>query len=117
MSETLSLNSLVQLAHGLAKDVDGLTFAMLLNLPTITIINIIYDVSDEGLINDEEGEKEVTVVEKCMMLWREQTADQKNKDRIRTLEKALREMGKNETADKILECYQNHQEITSDIFA
>ncbi|XP_076469635.1 uncharacterized protein LOC143299967 [Babylonia areolata] len=116
-SETLSKSSLVHLARGLGKDSDGLTLPMLLNLPTTTIINVIYDSNDDGLLKDESGTVQAAVVEKCVLMWRQHTAEQKNKDRIKTLEKALREMGKNELADGILERYQNHQEITPDIFA
>ncbi|KAL8618165.1 hypothetical protein ACOMHN_059172 [Nucella lapillus] len=116
-SETLSKSSLVHLARGLGKENDGLTLPMLLNLPTTTIVNVIYENSEDGLLHDESGSIQTAVVEKCVLMWRKMTAEQKNKDRIKTLEKAIREMGKNELADGILERYQNHQEITPDIFA
>ena len=116
-SETLTKTSLVQLARGLGKEAGGLTFPMLLNLPTTTIINIIYNNHEDGLLNDESGNLQAAVVEKCLLLWRQQTAELKNKERMKTLEKALREMGKNEIADAVLERYQNHQEITAEIFA
>lgn len=116
-SETLSRASLIHLARGLGKEAGGLTFPMLLNLPTTTIINIIYENHEDGLINDESGNLQAAVVERCVLLWRQQTAEQKNKERMKTLEKALREMGKNEIADAVLERFGNHLEITADIFA
>ncbi|KAK7102606.1 uncharacterized protein [Littorina saxatilis] len=115
--ETLSKTSLVQLARGLGKEPDSLTFPMLLNLPTTTIINLIYDNNENGLIGDESCTAQIAVIEKCILLWRQYTAEVKNKERIKTLEKALREMGKNELADAIMERSQNHQEISADMFA
>ncbi|XP_076436646.1 uncharacterized protein LOC143276123 [Babylonia areolata] len=115
-SETLSKNSLGHLARGVGKESDGLTLPMLLNLPTTTIINIMYENSDDGLLRDKSGSMQSAVVEKCVLMWRRQTGKQKNKERIKKLVKALREMGKNELADSILERYQNHEEITPDIF-
>jgi len=116
-SETLCKASLIQLARGLGKEAEGLTFPMLLNLPTTTIVNIICDSNEDGLRNDESNSLQASVVEKCILLWGQYTAEQKNKERIKTLEKAVRAMGKNELADAILERYQNHQEISADIFA
>jgi len=116
-SETLSKASLIALARGLGKEAGGLTFPMLLNLPTTTIINVIYANSDNGLLDDETAAAQTQVVETCVLMWRKYSADQKNKDRIKTLEKALREMGKNEIADAVMERFSNHQEITADIFA
>ena len=117
VSNTLSLNSLIQLAHGLGKDTDGLTFAMMLNVPTTTIMKIMYDNDKDGQTEEDQGRAKVKVLEKCMMLWKEQTEQQKNKDRVKTLERALREMGKGDVADGVLQRYQSNEQITSDMFS
>ena len=116
-SETLSKSSLMHLARGLGKEAGGLTFPMLLNLPTTTIIKVIYENNEDGLMNDDAFNNQAIVVERCVLMWKQQTAEQKNKDRMKSIEKALREMGKNEVADGVMERFQNHQEITPEIFA
>ncbi|KAK7489735.1 hypothetical protein BaRGS_00019130 [Batillaria attramentaria] len=115
-SEVLTQASLIHLARGLGKESNGLTFPMLLNIPTTTIVNIIYENNENGLLNDD-GTQQCAVVEKCLLLWRKRTTEQKNKDRVKSLEKAMREMGKMELADLLMERFQNHQEITPDFFA
>ncbi|PVD24248.1 hypothetical protein C0Q70_14719 [Pomacea canaliculata] len=114
--ETLSRASLVHLSRGLGKEPDSLTFPMLLNMPCLRIINFIYDTDDAGLLNDESGDIRTTVVEKCLVKWRELTAGVKPKEQMKTLERALREMGKNELADTLMERFMNNQEITPEVF-
>jgi hypothetical protein len=70
-----------------------------------------------GLLHDEDKSLQTSVVEKCLLLWREYSKELKNKDRIKMLDKALREMGKVELAEAVMGKYQDHQEITPDMFA
>ena len=49
-SETLSVASMVALARGLGKEPESLTLPMLLNLPTTTIINIIYELNEVSTV-------------------------------------------------------------------
>ena len=56
-------------------------------------------------------------MEKCILKWREYTREAKNKDNIKSLEKALREMGKIELAEAIIDRFTNHQEISAEMFA
>ena len=91
-------------------------FPMLLNMPTKTIINIIFDINSDGLLNNESGSLRSTVIERCLLVWRKRSAVQKPKDRIKILERALREMNKNEFADAMLERFSNREPITPDMF-
>jgi hypothetical protein len=47
-SETLNATSMVNMARGLGREPEALTLPMLLNLPTTTIINLIYEASEVG---------------------------------------------------------------------
>lgn len=114
--EVLSTRSMVHLARGLGKDPGALTLLMLLNIPTTAIIKITYEIFKDGLYGDDFGLKQQKVVEKCLLDWREFTTNTKPKERIGSLEKALRNMGKNELADAFMERNTNNQELTPDIF-
>ena len=83
-----------------------------LQIKTITAIYF-----QNGLKGDDSGALRSNVVERCVLLWRDYTSEQKNKERINTLTRAIKEMGKQELSDGIMERYTNHQEISADIFA
>ncbi|KAK6177413.1 hypothetical protein SNE40_015518 [Patella caerulea] len=116
--EVLSDASLVLLARylGQGNSLDIIVFAMLLNIPTTSIINSILSINNEGFSRASDSQK-ISMSEKCILLWKELSKDGKTKDRIRTLERALREMEKGDVADTIMERHQQKQELTPDVFA
>ncbi|XP_046577477.1 uncharacterized protein LOC124285310 isoform X1 [Haliotis rubra] len=114
--EVLTDSSLVMLARNIGpENLNGVVLAMMLNIPTTTIVNCIYAITDDGI--SEENEKlRISVAEKCLLLWKELTADVKTRDRVKYMERALREMGKNDIADVFVDRHSNNQEITQDAF-
>lgn len=116
--EVLTDKSLVLLAQGIGRqDLKGLELAMYLNIPTTTIINCIYEITDSSLTSENSENDRVAVASKCILLWKELTNESKNRDRIKNLDKALREIGKPDLADTVMERHSNNQELTNDIFA
>jgi len=116
--EVLTDVSLLCLAHGIGiQDLKGIELGMYLNIPTTTIIKCIADVTDKSLTGEGTENERSSVTAKCVLLWKEMTKDNKNRDRVKCLEKALREMGKSEIADAFVERHGNNQELSPDIFA
>nr|KAG5706404.1 hypothetical protein BaRGS_033165 [Batillaria attramentaria] len=124
-SEALSTPSLVHLARGLGKEGNGhLSLAMLLNMPTTTIINAIYDDHND----DDDSSRTLPagkpkakrhagwMLEKCLLVWHEQTSGMKDQVRMRSLERGLREMGREDLAAAVMECYREEKKITPDLF-
>ncbi|ESO95649.1 hypothetical protein LOTGIDRAFT_160196 [Lottia gigantea] len=116
--EVLSESSMTLLARflGQENDIDIIMFAMLLNIPTAAIIRNIFDVNPNGFGQSSPSEK-VSVSEKCVLMWKELTKEGKTRERIRELERALREMDKGDVADTVIERHQNKMELTPDVFA
>ncbi|XP_071083112.1 uncharacterized protein [Haliotis cracherodii] len=114
--EVLTDSSLVMLARNVGQEnLNGVVLAMMLNIPTTTIVNCICDIGGDSRC--EENEKlRVSVAEKCLLFWKKMTAEVKTKDRVKYMERALREMGKNDIADVFVDRHSNNQEITQDAF-
>ncbi|XP_059175840.1 uncharacterized protein LOC131955661 [Physella acuta] len=115
--EVLSHSSLAMLARGVGKEsLKGVEFAMYLNIPTTTIIKCIADITDTPLTNEGSEQNKMDVTQKCLFLWKELTKCTKTNQRVKELERALREIGKADIADILQERHQNSQELTQEIF-
>lgn len=115
--EVLTDASLLLLANGIGKqDLKGVELAMYLNIPTTTIVRIIGDITDAFLTSEGSENDRMSVTAKCMLLWKEMTKEKKNRERVKCLEKALRDIGKGEVADNFVERHSNNQELSSEIF-
>lgn len=113
----LSHSSLVMLARGVGKEsLKGVEFAMYLNIPTATIIKCIADITDTPLTSEGSEQNKVEVTQKCLLLWKELTKCTRTNQRVKELERALREIGKADIADILQERLQNSQELTQEIF-
>lgn len=110
--------SLLILGHGIGiQDLKGIELAMLLNIPTTTIVKCIGEVFPDGSLTAEGSENaRSSVTSKCVLMWKEMTKDNKNRDRVKVLEKALREIGKGDVADAFIERHSNNLELSNDIF-
>jgi len=116
--EVLTDVSLLCLANGIGKqDLKGIELGMYLNIPTTTIIKCIGEVTETSLTCEGSENERASVTAKCVLLWKEMSKDNKNRDRVKCLEKALREIGKGDIADTFAERHGNNQELSPDIFA
>jgi len=116
--EVLTDSSLLLLANGIGKqELKGLELAMYLNIPTTTIVRLIGDITDSFLTNEGSENDRMAVTAKCVFLWKEMTKEKKNRERVKSLEKALRDIGKAEVADNFADRHSNNQELSNDIFA
>ncbi|CAL1531508.1 unnamed protein product [Lymnaea stagnalis] len=110
--------SLVTLARGIGKeDLKGLEFIMYLNIPAKFIINCAAEITETPLTAEGSEYNKMAVTQSCLMYWKELTKDTKTKERLKSLERALREIGKGDIADQVLENHQANQELSSEIFA
>ncbi|RUS89601.1 hypothetical protein EGW08_002619 [Elysia chlorotica] len=115
--EVLTDASLTILAHGVGgQDLKGLELAMYLNIPTTTIINCINEVTSVALTDEGTENERSSVALSCILLWKSMTKDTKTRERVKSLEKALREIGKPDVADLFMERHQNNMELSGDIF-
>ncbi|CAG5116895.1 unnamed protein product [Candidula unifasciata] len=115
--EVLTDASLTVLARGIGKEqLKGLEIAMYLNIPTTAIVNIINSTTT-GFLTDEgsEGDR-IAVTSECLQLWKKMTRESKTRDRVRDLERALKDIGKSELAELFAEYHQSGQEINDNIF-
>jgi len=101
-----------------AEEQNGLAFAMLLNMPNTEIVNIANCASDFGLLGAGDNLK-VETTRKCLVHWRNMRSGTKlkEKEKVREIERALKEIGKPEMADIIMERHSNNSELTPDAFA
>jgi len=115
--EVLTDCSLLLLANGIGRqDLKGVELAMYLNIPTTTIVRCIGDVTDSSLTSEGSENDRMAVAAKCVLLWKEMTKDNKSRDRVKSLEKALREIGKGDVADIFIDRHSNNQELSNDMF-
>ncbi|XP_060586837.1 uncharacterized protein LOC132742430 isoform X2 [Ruditapes philippinarum] len=95
--------------------VSGLVLCMYLNIPNTTIVNATNEASECGLL----GVSDVLVIEatqRLLLQWKTLRAGSKDKDKVKDLERALKEMGKPEFADVINDKHANNLELTSEFF-
>ncbi|XP_074646561.1 uncharacterized protein LOC141902638 [Tubulanus polymorphus] len=102
----LSLTSLANISRELG---NGLVVGMYLNIPTTTLVNF-------KITKDQEDQTDKEMAQKTLFYWKEMRGPAKDREKVHDLEKALREMGKNEWAEAFMERYRNQQEITLDFF-
>ncbi|GFO21732.1 hypothetical protein PoB_004823700 [Plakobranchus ocellatus] len=115
--EVLSDASLTILANGVGRqDLKGLELAMFLNIPTTTIVNCINEVTHKFLTTEGTENERASVALKCVLLWKNMTKDTKTRERVKSLEKALREIGKPDIADSFMERHQNNMELSGEMF-
>ncbi|XP_045173307.1 uncharacterized protein LOC123534903 isoform X2 [Mercenaria mercenaria] len=98
-----------------AAKVDGLVLCMYLNIPTTTIVNATNEGSETGLL----GASDTLIIEatqRLLLTWKALRAGSKDKDKVKDLERALKEMGKPEFADVINDKHANNVELASEFF-
>lgn len=89
---------------------------MYLNIPNTTIVNAANEAAYCGLIDATDTDK-IETTQKLLLNWKRSRQGSKEKDKVRDLERALREMGKTEFADVINDKHANNVELTSEAFA
>ena len=116
-SAVLTEGSLAVLARDVAIEKEnGLIMAMFLNIPNTDIVNAANGASDVGLRNAADNLK-IEVTLKLLLQWKRYRCGVKEKDKVRDLERALREIGFPEKADVINERHSSQQELTADAFS
>ncbi|KAK0062441.1 hypothetical protein Bpfe_008112 [Biomphalaria pfeifferi] len=109
--------SLMTLAKGIGKEaLKGLELAMILNISATAIIRSAADITDTPLTAEGSEYNRIAVTQSCLLRWKELTQNVKTKDRLKSIERALREIGKGDIADQLVEHHQNNQELTQDLF-
>ena len=103
----LTPDSLAALGKNMAEK--GLVLAMYLNIPTTRLVNLRLAGSEKNLSEDDMAIEMLT-------LWKTLRATAKDKDKVADLERALKEMGKTEHAEVLMEKYQADMELTADCF-
>ncbi|KAL5013618.1 hypothetical protein ScPMuIL_007888 [Solemya velum] len=86
---------------------------MLLNLPTTKIVRITVEDSEIGLKEADDTLK-IETTRRCLLEWKAIRCNSKDKEKVKELERALREMGRPEVADVVVDKHSNNVEITSD---
>ena len=116
-SAVLTEGSLAVLAREIGGEkVNGLVLCMYLNIPTTTIVNATNSASEFGLRYANDTTK-IETTQKLLLTWKSLRVGSKEKEKVKDLERALREMGKPDMADVINDKHANHTELTSDAFA
>lgn len=115
-SAVMTDGSLAILAREIGGEkLNGLLLAMYLNLPNTTIVNAANNASPCGLIDATDVIK-IEATTALLLEWKSLRQSLKEKEKVKELERALREMGKTETADVINDKHANNIELTSDAF-
>ncbi|XP_052220048.1 uncharacterized protein LOC127837161 isoform X2 [Dreissena polymorpha] len=113
-SAVLSDGSLAILAREISLDkLNGLVLCMYLNIPNTTIVQASNDATPRGLIDATDTAK-IETTQKLLLLWKQLRVGKKEKDNVKELETALREMGKAEIADIIHDKDANNVELSSE---
>lgn len=116
-SSVLTDGSLSILARQIGADkLNGLILSMYLNIPNTTIVNATIEASENGLIDSNDTTR-IETTQKLLLTWKRLHMGSKEKEKVKELERALREMGKGELADVINDKHANNLELTSDAFA
>jgi len=116
-SAVISDGSLSILAREIAKEKeDGLVFAMYLCIPNTTIVHACNSASEVGL-KDASEQLKIETCQSLLLTWKGLKAGCKEREKVRELERALREMGKTEMADVINDKHANNVELTVEALA
>jgi len=110
--------SLLILANGIGKlDLKALELGMQLNIPTTTIVNFICEITGESTLTEETLENDrIILAYRCILLWKEMSKDNKPRERVKMLERALKEIGRKDLGEILMERYKAGEELTKDIF-
>lgn len=116
-SAVLKDTSLAVLAKEISQDdLNGLVLTLYLNVPNTDIVNIANSASEYGLQNANETAR-AEVTRKCLLHWKNIRAGGKEREKVKELDRALKELGKAEIADIVTERHSNNAELTSDAFS
>ncbi|KAK3102419.1 hypothetical protein FSP39_011266, partial [Pinctada imbricata] len=116
-SSVLKDSSLAVLSRELGPEkYNGLVLGMLLNIPTITLVRIANDASECGL-KDASDKTKVDATQTILFKWRELRAGTKEREKVKELTRAIKEMGKEACAQMIAEKNIENVELTADAFA
>ncbi|KAL3858152.1 hypothetical protein ACJMK2_012759 [Sinanodonta woodiana] len=115
-SAVLTDGSLAVLAREVgAEKLNGLILSMYLNIPNTTIVKIANEASDMGLINASDNMR-VETTQRLLLHWKRLRVNSKDKEKVKDLERALKEIGRGDIADVITDKHANHAELTADAF-
>lgn len=117
-SAVLTNGSLAILAREISTEKHNcIVFPMYLNIPTTTIVMTISCMSDRGLIGASDTIK-AELTTKLLLDWKANKAPTvKDKEKVKELERGLKEMGLTEWADMVQEKHTSNTELTADAFA
>ena len=82
---------------------------MYLNMPTTRLVRL-------RIAGLKKEQTEATMTTNILYMWKELRAPAKEKDKVMDLERALKEAGKIDHAEILMDKYQNDQELTADCF-
>ena len=112
----LTDGSLAILAREISVEkLNGLVMCMYLNIPNTTIVEAANDATPKGLIDASDVIK-TEATQKLLLNWKRLKPNTKDKDKVKDLERALREMGKPEFADVINDKHANNLELCAEFF-
>lgn len=115
-SAVLTDGSLAILAREISVEkLNGLVLCMYLNIPNTAIVNAANEATPRGLIDASDTDK-IEATQKLLLNWKRLRSGSKDKEKVRDLERALREMGKSEIAEVINDKHANNIELTQDFF-
>ncbi|XP_021367555.1 uncharacterized protein LOC110459553 isoform X2 [Mizuhopecten yessoensis] len=116
-SAVLKDSSLAILAKEIGQeDLNGLVLTMYLNVPNTDIVNIANGASECGLVDANESLRSETT-RKCLIHWKNMRAGVKEREKVKELDRALKELGKAEIADVVSERHSNNADLTPDAFS
>lgn len=87
----------------------GIVLGMYLNIPTTRLVRL-------RLAGLDKGQSESSMTTAILLLWKQLRAPAKEKEKVSDLERALKEAGKIDHAEVLLDKYQNEMELTADSF-
>ena len=94
------------------QNINYILLAMYLNTPTIAIVNAM------SCMQDDSNATKRDVAIRLLLEWKNKKSPTvKEKDKVRQLERALKEMGKTEWADLLMEKHTSNMELTAEALA
>ncbi|KAK3581911.1 hypothetical protein CHS0354_005518 [Potamilus streckersoni] len=116
-SAVLTDGSLAVLAREVgAEKLNGLILSMYLNIPNTTIVKFANEASDVGLISASDNMRAETT-QRLLLHWKRLRVNSKDKEKVKDLERALKEIGRGDIAEVIIDKHANHAELTADAFS
>ena len=89
---------------------------MQLNIPNTRLVNIANEASSCGL-KDASDKLKIDVTQTILFTWRDLRAGAKERDKVKDLARAIKDMGKEPMAQMIAEKHTENVELTPDAFA